>query len=458
MKIIKSTSAKLGFMGLLGVVISSMMGSGVFSLPQNMSVGAGVKAVIAAWIVTGIGMLFVAETFRLLSTVKPQMTSGIYSYARAGFGKKSGFFIAWGYWLSNVFSNTAMAVIVMEALNYFFPPYFQGGNNINSFLVATVVIWSFFLLITRGIKTAALVNLVGTVGKLMPLVVFILVCIIAFKADIFTAAFMEGFSEGTFTFKGMMSEVKNTMIITLWVFIGIESAVVLSNRAENQKDIAKATLTGFISCLIFYMLISLLPFGILPREQLATFQNPSTAGVLEYVLGPIGGKLMAIGLIVSVLFAWLSWIVISIEVPFAAAKDGTFPKKFAQENKKGTPVFSLVLTTICMQLALLIAFFSSNAWNTMLNITAVMILPPYLFSTLYLIKLSAKKHYPSEYKISRLRLGLTGIFGAVYSLWLIYAANIKFLLMAVIFFSIGVPVLIMARKEKKKAITQPEQN
>ncbi len=450
MKTEQTSSGKLGFLGLLGVVISAMMGSGVFSLPQNMSAGAGVTAVFAAWVITGIGMFFVAETFRLLSTVKPQMTSGIYGYSRAGFGKRAGFFIAWGYWLSNVFSNTAMAVIVMEALNYFFPPYFAGGNNLNSFIVATIVIWGFFFLITRGIKTAALVNLVGTVGKLLPLVLFIIVCLLAFKADTFTTAFMSALKPEAFSLKGLIGEVKNTMIITLWVFIGIESAVVLSDRADRQKDIAKATVFGFVSALVCYMLISLLPFGILPREQIAAYPNPSTAGVLEYIMGPIGGKIMALGLIVSVLFAWLSWIVISIEVPFAAAKNGTFPKQFAKENKNGTPVFSLVITTVSMQLALLIAFFSNDAWNTMLNITAVMILPPYLFSTLYLLKLSSKKHYPKEYKISRVKLGLTGIFGALYSLWLIYAANVKYLLMAVIFFSIGIPVYIMATKKNKR--------
>lgn len=450
MKTEQTSTGKLGFLGLLGVVISAMMGSGVFSLPQNMSAGAGVTAIFAAWIITGIGMFFVAETFRLLSTVKPQLSSGIYAYSRAGFGKKSGFFIAWGYWLSNVFSNTAMAVILMEALNYFFPPYFAGGNNLNSFIVATVVIWGFFFLITLGIKTAALVNLVGTVGKVLPLIFFIIICIIAFKADIFTAAFMAGLTPEAFSFKGLIGEVKNTMVITLWVFIGIESAVVLSDRAQRQKDIAKSTLFGFVGALVCYMLISLLPFGVLSQEQISNFPNPSTAGVLEAIMGPIGGKIMALGLIVSVLFAWLSWVVISIEVPFAAAKNGTFPKQFARENKNGTPVFSLIITTVSMQIALIIAFFSSDAWNTMLNITAVMILPPYLFSALYLVKLSSKKHYPAEYKISRLKLGLIGACGALYSLWLIYAANLKYLLMAVIFFSIGIPVFIMATKSNKK--------
>ena len=442
-----NNAMKLGLAGLCGLVVSSMMGSGVFSLPQNMASAAPANAVLTAWLITGIGMFFIAETFRILSNIKPHLTAGIFAYARDGFGKRTGFFIAWGYWLSNVFSNIAMAVIMMEALNYFFPHYFEGGNNLNSLILATVIIWSFMLLILKGIKTAAIINLIGTVAKITPLVFFIIVALIMFKWDIFKTSVTDGLTFNAAGLKDMLFNVKETMIVTLWCFIGIESAVILSGRAKHQKDVAKATLLGFLLCLAVYMMISLLPFGFLQRGEIAAFANPSTAGVLEAAIGKTGAVIMNIGLIVSVLFAWLSWELISIEAPCAAAKAGLFPKIFAKENQNAAPTFSLLITTAGMQIALFVAFFSANAWDTLLNITAVMILPAYFVATFYLFQNSRKKHYESAWQISRGKIAITGICGSIYALWLIYAADLKFLAMAIIFFAAGIPVFLIAKKE-----------
>lgn len=448
----KSAAAKLGLFGLVGVVLSSMMGSGVFSLPQNMAAGASVDAIVIAWVITGIGMFFVAETFRLLSTIKPEMTSGIYSYAQEGFGRSAGFFVGWGYWLSNVFANTGLAVILMESLNYFFPPHFQGGNNINSLLLSSFIIWAFFLIILKGIKAAALVNLIGTIFKLIPLALFIIITVAAFKWDVLKADLFDNLTFANFNALSLLGQIKSTMLVTLWAFIGIEAAVVLSDRARKQSEVAKATSIGFVAALVCYMLISIAPFGIISRDEIASFSNPSTAGVLQHIIGPAGGILMTVGLIVSVLFSWLSWVIIASEVPFTAAKNGTFPKQFAKENEQGTPVFSVLLTTLSMQLALLIAFFSADAWNTMLSITAVMILPVYLVTAMFLGKISSKKRFPrGGHGVPRGRAIITAVFGVIYSIWLIYAANLKYLLLAVIFFSIGIPVLLTARRQRKKA-------
>ena len=124
--------AKLGIIGLASIVISSMVGGGVFSLPQNMAAGASAGAVLLAWVITGIGMYFSANTFSVLARVKPNLTSGIYMYAREGLGPYEGFTIGWGYWLCQIFGNVGYAVITMDALNYFFPPCFAGGNNLLS--------------------------------------------------------------------------------------------------------------------------------------------------------------------------------------------------------------------------------------------------------------------------------------------------------------------------------------
>lgn len=447
----KNHTVKLTLWGLIGVVISAMVGSGVYSLPQNMARGAGALSIIAAWIITGWGMFCIVYTFHLLAKIKPEMASGIYSYSLDGFGPGAGFFTAWGYWLCNICANTGIAVILMEALNYFFPPYFEGGNNLNSLLLSTFILWLFFVLVYRGIKTATIVNLIGTCFKLIPIFVFIAVCIFAFDFNMFKADLIDTFKSGTFSLSTMTQEVRNTMLVTIWAFIGVEAAVVLTGRAKKAKDVSRATLGGFFICLVCYTLISLLPFGILSRAEISEFANPSTAGVLESIIGKAGGLLMTIGLMVSVLFSWLSWVIIATEIPFSAAQKALYPKSFLKENPRKVPVVSLLVTTITTQITLLIAFFSYNAWDTMLCITGVMVLPVYFLTTLYLFKVSRKKSFTKTCNVNRPKALFIGTLGLIYAVWLIYAANLKYLAMAIIFYAAGIPVYLIAKKERQNA-------
>lgn len=445
-------AAKLGVIGLASVVISSMIGGGIFSLPQNMAAGAAAGAVLLAWVITGIGMYFVANTFSVLSRVKPDLTAGIYMYARDGFGPFAGFSISWAYWLSQIFGNVGYAVITMDALNYFFPPHFAGGNNLLSIICGSLLIWVFNFVVLRGVRQAAILNVVGTIGKLVPLAFFIIVLVFSFHMDKFDFNFWGKMAESGKSLGGLGAQLKSTMLVTLWAFIGIEGAVVLSSRARSQSAVSKATFLGFVGCLVIYVLLSLLPFGFLTQEQIAAVPNPSTAGILEQVIGKSGAWIMNIGLLIAVLSSWLAWTMIAAEMPFAAAQNGTFPKQFAIENKNGAPSVSLWVTSAIMQLAILMVYFSNNAWNTMLSITGVMVLPAYIFSTLYLWKLTEDGEYQKVASKGRFFALITGILGTAYGLWLVYAAGLKYLFMAFIFLVLGVPVFIWARKQSKDGL------
>ncbi len=446
-----NTAAKLGVIGLASIVISSMVGGGVFSLPQNMAAGASAGAVLLAWVITGIGMYFIANTFSVLSRVKPDLTAGIYMYAREGFGPYMGFTIGWGYWLCQIFGNVGYAVITMDALNYFFPPYFAGGNNLLSIVCGSRLIWVFNFVVLRGVRQAAVLNVIGTIGKLVPLLLFCLILLFCFHLDKFDFNFWGKIAESGKTLGSLPAQLKSTMLVTLWAFIGIEGAVVLSSRAKSQSAVSKATFLGFLGCLVIYIGLSVLPFGFLTQEEIASVANPSTAGVLEKVVGPWGAWMMNIGLLVAVLSSWLAWTMIAAEIPAAAAENGTFPKQFAVQNKNGSPSVSLWVTSFLMQLAIFLVYFSNNAWNTMLSITGVMVLPAYLASTAYLWKLTEDGEYAKISPKGRAAALITSTLGTAYALWLVYAAGLKYLFLAVIFLALGIPVFIWARKQKKDA-------
>lgn len=444
----QNNASKLGVIGLACIVVSSMVGGGVFSLPQNMAAGASAGAVLLAWLITGVGMYFIANTFSVLSRVKPNLTAGIYMYAREGFGPYVGFTIGWGYWLCQIFGNVGYAVITMDALNYFFPPYFAGGNNLLSIVCGSVLIWGFNWVVLRGVRQAAILNILGTIGKLVPLLLFCLILLFVFHLDKFDYNFWGHLVENGKNLGSLSAQLKSTMLVTLWAFIGIEGAVVLSNRAKSQAAVSKATFLGFVGCLVVYMGLSLLPYGFLTQEEIAAVANPSTAGVLEQVVGPWGAWVMNIGLLIAVLSSWLAWTMIAAEIPAAAAQNGTFPKQFARENQNGAPSVSLWVTSILMQLAILMVYFSNNAWNTMLSITGVMVLPAYLASTGYLWKLVEDGEYAKIALTGRAGALFTALVGTVYGVWLVYAAGIKYLFLAVIFLALGIPLYVYSRRQQ----------
>ena len=447
--VVTANDSSLGVWALAAIVVSSMIGGGIYSLPQNMAAGASAGAVMLAWVITGIGVFFIANTFKILSVAKPDLTAGIYMYSRAGFGPYIGFTIGWSYWLCQICGNVGYAVITMDALNYFYPPYFAGGNNLPSIIGGSALIWGFNWLVLRGIKQATVVNLIGTIAKIMPLVLFILICAVMFHLDKFDFDFWGNSTVDVAKLGSLSKQIKSTMLVTLWSFIGIEGAVVMSKHATSAKTVGRATFLGFCGCLLIYVLLSLLPYGLFSQAELAKFANPSTAGILEQLVGKGGAWLMNIGLIISVLTSWLAWTMVTAQIPQAAAENGTFPEIFATENTHGSPSVSLWVTSALMQLFMLMVYFSDNAWNTMLSITGVMVLPAYFSSCAYLWKICEDHEYSGGIGISRAEALFSGIAGSLYALWLIYAAGLQYLLLAVIFMVIGIPVYIWARKQRR---------
>lgn len=446
---------KLGLFALTLLVISAMVGGGVFNLPQNMAQGAGLPAVLIAWLVSGLGVFFLARTFQVLADIKPEMTAGIYTYSAKGFGKYAGFQIAWGYWLSSAFGNVGFGVLLMDTLNYFFPPFFKGGNTWEAVLAASLVFWLMNWLVLRGIKSASLLNVIGTVAKFVPITIFIVVLLIMTKAGMWTSSFwgnVDAHLTATATaatakpLGSMLAQVRSTMLVTLWVFIGFEGAVVMSDKSD-ATTVSRATLLGFLITLTLYVLVSVLPFGVMAQPGLGALAPPSMAPILGKLVGPWGSYLINAGVIISVLSCWLVWTILVAELPWAGAKDGSYPVIFATTNANGAPSVSLWVSTAVMQVMMILVFFSNNAWNVMLSITGVMILPAYLGSAGYLWKLIVTGQYPAKTRIGKGQALTVSILGTAYGLWLVYAAGLEYMLGGTFFFALGSLVFIWARRE-----------
>ena len=447
-----ATNAKkqLGVLAMTLLVVSAMFGGGVFNIPQNMAQSAALGAVLIAWGVTISGIFFLARTFQVLADVRPDMTSGIYMYSRAGFGKLVGFLIAWGYWMSTAFGNVGYAVLLMDALNYFFPPYFKGGNTWEAVLLASVIIWTLSLFVMRGITGATILNNIGTFAKFVPIILFILITgYFCFRGNLFGTDFWGNVSSHALSDKPLgdvFGQIKSTMLVTLWMYIGIEGAVVMSDKA-SPRTVSRATILGFLTVSIMYVIVSVLPFGFLSQGELSVMAPPSTAAILKQLVGTWGEVVINLGVIIALLSSWLVWTLLVAQLPWACARDGTFPKIFGKTNKNGIASISLWVSTVIMQLAMLLVYFSNNAWNVMLSITGVVLLPAYIGSAGYLWKLIGTKQYPAKAKYSAKMALLVSVIATFYGLWLVYSAGLQYLLVGTFVYAVGLIVFIWARKE-----------
>ncbi len=446
----ESDTNKLGKTSLIGLVIGSMIGGGAFNIISDMGGQAGGLAIMIGWIITAIGMISLAFVFQNLTNVRPDLEGGIYSYAQAGFGDFIGFSSAWGYWFAAFLGNVAYATLLMSAIGNFFP-IFKGGNTLPSIIVASFLLWGVHFLILRGVETAAFINSIVTVAKLIPIFLVIICMIVVFNFDTFKAGFYGMTSGGTgiFSWGDTMSQVKSTMLVTVWVFTGIEGAVVFSGRAKSKKDVGTATVIGLVSVLVIYFLMTVLAQGVIQQNQIADLASPSMAQVLEHIVGHWGSVLVNIGLIISVLGAWLGWTLLAGELPFIVAKDGLFPKWFAKENKNKAPINALLITNILVQIFLVSMLFTDSAYQFAFSLASSAILIPYMFSAFYQLK------YTIEHKgHATVKQWAIGIIASIYAIWLVYAAGIDYLLLTMLLYIPGLFVYRFVQRNNHKPLTK----
>ena len=172
---------------------------------------------------------------------KPELDAGVYAYAKAGFGEYLGFFSAFGYWASACVGNVTYWVLIMSTV---------GASRRRS---ATATrprgrrcrrsgIWVFYLLIRRGVKEAAAINRIVTVAKMVPILVFILLALFVLDPQVFADNFSGADDSGS-----LFDQVKGTMLVTVFVFLGVEGASVYSRHAKRREDVGRATVLGFLS-------------------------------------------------------------------------------------------------------------------------------------------------------------------------------------------------------------------
>ncbi len=444
--------AKLSLIALTALVVGSMIGGGIFALPSQMAEAAAPGPLIIGWLITGVGMLMLAFVFQTLAKRKPDVDGGVYGYARAGFGNYIGFTSAWGYWLSAFIGNVGYLVLLFATLGYFFPIFAEGGSAIAGLIGASILLWIVHFVIMRGVQEAAFVNTVVTIAKIVPLVTFVGILAFAFKADLFTFDFWGASTEINGAPLGStMDQIKNMMLVTVWVFIGIEGASIYGSRAKKRSDVGRATVLGFIAVLALLLLVNLLSYAAMSRVDIAQLPDPSTAGVLAHVVGPWGAGFISVGLILSLLGALVSWFLLCAEILRAPAVDGVLPRFLDKVNAGGTPTGAMWLTTGATQLMLIYSAFNESGYKALILLASSLILLPYLWSALYQVILAARgEGYQQE--SGRGKELVIGVIALIYAIWLVYAGGIGYVLIAALFYLVGTGLYVWARRENHQRL------
>lgn len=391
-----------------------------------------------------------------MQSAKPELDNGVYVYAREGFGPYPGFLSAVGFWASSCAGNAFYFVLIMTTVSQLFPdlaPILGKGDTWTAFALSTLAVWGFYLLICKGVREAAFINLVVTVAKIVPLLLFLVLAVFYFDADVFTGNLTGGYDVGGAT---LLSQVQGTMLVTVFVFLGIEGASVYSRHARRRQDVGRATVLGFSSVLALFASISIFSYGILPQQEIADLAQPSVGGVLEAAVGGWGGTLIRLALIVSVLGAYLAWQLLAADVVYAAASDGDMPRALGERNSHDVPQKAVFATSAFVTLILFAVQFVDNALDFTLDLTAALALMPFALTSLYAVKIALRRD-GYEDVTARTRgweLAVAAV-STIYTLFLVWAAGYEFVFLACILLAPATALYVAARRERNAQAFTP---
>jgi arginine:ornithine antiporter/lysine permease len=235
----------------------------------------------------------------------------------------------------------------------------------------------------------------------------------------------------------------------VFVFIGIEGASVYSRFAEKRSDVGAATILGFVGVTGLMVAVTMLPYAVMPQSAIAAVQQPSMAAVLEAVVGHWGAVFISIGVLVSVLGAYLAWSLICAEVLFAAAKSDDMPRLFAAQNANRVPANALWLTNLVVSLFIISTYWSRDAFNFMLDMTSVTSLLPYLLVAGYGVLLARSGVGYETTPNERGRDQIFAWIAVIYTIFMFIAAGLKYVLLVAVLLVPGTILYVWARREQK---------
>jgi basic amino acid/polyamine antiporter, APA family len=425
--------AKIGLWTTTSLVIGNTIASGIFLLPATLAAFGGIS--LLGWIGSSTGAIALALLYGKLSKLMPNSPGGPYAYTRSGLGDFAGYLVAWGYWISIWCTNAAITVTFVSYLTVFFP--ILAKNSVLAVGTGLAAVWFLSWVNTRGVKAAGRVQVVTTVLKLVPLLLVSIVGL--FYID------FKNFSPFNISGQSNFSAITATATLTLFAFLGIESATIPSGNIDNpEKTIGRATIIGTVITILIYVIGSIAVMGMIPASELKN-SNAPFADAAALIWGDSARYWVAIGAIISTFGALNGWILLQGQMPFAASRDKLFPEIFKRENKKGVPSVGIIISSVLISALMMMNFTKglTDTFTFMVLLTTITVLVPYLFSaTSYAVILLQNKFWKRD-SISELIIAAVAF---LFSMWAIVGSGEETVYWGIIAILSGIPFYIWMKR------------
>jgi basic amino acid/polyamine antiporter, APA family len=439
---------KLGLPSATALVIGSIIGTGVFTMPAVMA-GAGTSS-IGTLVAISIGAILLGLMFGQLTKRVPHNEGGLYAYARHEFGDFAGYLTAWCYWITCWAGNAAIVsswVLYVEELFGIDDP-----SAWVNFGIALTGLWIPAFINLVGIRQMAFFQNLTVVLKFLPLL----------AVGTMGWFFVKSANFGPFNASGggLYDAVNMAAGVALFSFIGVECASIAAGRVKDpRRNVGRASVIGTAASALLYVAVTAAVMGLVPHEELVDDGAPFVAAFDAMFDGGWIGKLVALTAVISGIGALNGWTMVTAEMPYAAAKDGLFLEQFAKTTKQGVPWFGIIVSTAVAS-ALMGWSYSGETglkvFTYLVYLSVVTVAIPYFISACaQLTYLVSRRRAVHAWALVR-DLGIT-VIGASFSLWVTFASGYQSVYQAMLLLLLGLPLyaFLKARRERLGQVEEP---
>lgn len=421
----------LGIWSCASLVVGNMVGSGIFLLPATLAAFGSIS--LGGWLISAVAAMVFAFMFANLSHLMPKM-GGPYAYCRSGLGDFIGFKVAVCYWMASLLSVAATITTLTSYLSIFWPSL--NRHHFFAFLISAGALWVIAIINIMGIRKMQFSQITTNALKLLPLIILAVVGIFHIDFDNFKPFNLTGSSS--------FSILSTTAILTLWAFIGLESATIPTEHVVNPKrTIARATLLGTSLTALIYIGVSFVVMGLLPNDVLAHNDAP-IAAASAVIFGSWAIKVIAATAVLSCFSSVIGWVLVIGEIPLASAKDGLFPQIFGKLSKHGTPKVGLIIS--CAMITLMMALNYNAAFidqfTALVEYSALMYVIPFLYTCVSALLIYSRHAQP------RLAYAVAMV-GFVFSLWMVLGSGKDTVFYGALFFFACSPIYFWVKHKSK---------
>ena len=440
--------AALGLTSATGLVIGTVIGAGVFTMPAVLASAGTVSLAVLA--VIAVGAMVLAVLFGQLTRRVPNSDGGLYAYARHEFGDFAGYLTGWCYWIQAWAGNAA---IVASWVFYVDALFGINPTGLENWGIALAGLWIPAAVNLGGIRQTAWLQNLTVVLKYLPL---LFVAVVGWF-------FVTKANFGAFNASGgsLYSAIGIAAGVALFSFIGVETAAITAKRVKDpRRNVGRASLLGTGAAAVVYLAVSAAVMGLVSHHALvgngAPFVNAFQA---IFPHGAWAGKLVAALAATSGFGALIGWTLVTAEVSRAPANDGLFPRQFGWTDRRGTAWFGVVTAAALPSLLMLWRYTASSGltvFTYLVDLTVVTVAIPYLFSACAQLTYLVSRRRPVNGWLLARDLTIT-VAAALFSLWVTFAAGYSAVYQAMVVVLAGIILyaFIRARREDTGQVQVP---